>query len=163
MARNKRNNSKKESLPSQRQQRVGELLRHALSAKLMRGELPEPMLYDRALLVGEVRMTADLRLARVYINRVREGAIASSEGGNAQVIDDKITTDEKHALLKALQSNAHLLQKSCAAPLGLKFTPKIIFVWDELPEQSARIERLLRGKAFMEDSVSVTAEQEAQD
>ncbi len=163
MSRIKRNNSKKESLPSQRQQRVGELLRHVLSDKLMRGELPEPMLYDRALLVGEVRMTADLRFARVYITRAKEGAIADTERGNDQVIDDKITTDEKQALLKALQSNAHLLQKSCAAPLGLKFTPKIVFVWDELPEQSARIERLLRGKALIEDPASVVVEREAQD
>ena len=163
MSRSKRNNINKGSLPSQRQQRVGELLRHALSDKLMRGELPEPMLYDRALLVSEVRMTADLRFARVYITRVKDGAIADGEGGNSQVIDDKITMDEKQALLKALQSNAHLLKKSCVAPLGLKFMPKMAFAWDELPEQSARIEGLLRGKALIEGSVSAVAEGDIQD
>ncbi len=146
MSRSKKKNNKNRTLPSQRQQRVGELLRHALSDKLMRGELPEPMLYDRAILVSEVSMTADLRLARVYIT-----AFKNEEMADGQSTSNRIAADESDALLKALQGNAGLLQKSCAAPLGLKFTPRIVFVWDNLPERSANIDRLLRGKSGVGD------------
>ncbi len=119
----------KRSGPSQRQQRVGELLRHTLSQTLMRGELLSEEIYDCPLFVGEVRMTADLRWARAYVSFAKQ---------------DQTSIDERRAVLKELRRLAPALQKSCAAPLGLKFTPRIAFEWDDLGERSAKIERILR-------------------
>ena len=119
----------KRSGPSQRQQRVGELLRHVLSEKLIRGELLSEELYDRPLFVGEVRMTADLRWARAYVSFAKQ---------------DRTSLEERQAVLKELKRLAPVLQRSCAAPLRLKFTPRIVFEWDDLGEHSAKIEGLLQ-------------------
>src|SRR5262245_62753330 len=53
--------------PSQRQLRVGELIRHALAEMLTRGEVHDPVLEGHMITVPEVRMTADLRLATIYV------------------------------------------------------------------------------------------------
>ena len=123
----------KRSGPSQRQQRVGELLRHALAETLMRGELLSEELYDCPLLVGEVRMTADLRWARAYVSLAKQ---------------DRASIEEQRAILEELRRLAPALQRSCAAPLRLKFTPKIAFVWDDLGERSAKIEGILQRYAL---------------
>ncbi len=130
----------KRSGPSQRQQRVGELLRHTLSETLMRGELLSEELYDCPLYVGEVRMTADLRWARAYVSFAKQ---------------EQTTLEERRAVLKELRRLAPILQKGCAAPLSLKFTPRIAFEWDDLGERSARIEGLLR-----KTSAAATARQD---
>ena len=52
---------------SQRQLRVGELVRHALAEMLTRGEVHDPVIEKHLVTVPEVRMTADLRLATVYV------------------------------------------------------------------------------------------------
>src|ERR1700757_4986163 len=52
---------------SQRQLRVGELVRHALAEMLTRGDMHDPVLEGHLITVPEVRMTADLRLATVYV------------------------------------------------------------------------------------------------
>src|SRR5262245_45495287 len=52
---------------SQRQLRVGELVRHALADMLTRGEVHDPVLEGHMITVPEVRMTADLRLATIYV------------------------------------------------------------------------------------------------
>jgi len=53
--------------PSQRQLRVGELVRHAMSDLLTRGEVHDPVLEGHLITVPEVRMSADLRLATIYV------------------------------------------------------------------------------------------------
>ena len=53
--------------PSQRQLRVGELIRHALAEMLSRGDIHDPVIEGHMITVPEVRMTADLRLATVYV------------------------------------------------------------------------------------------------
>lgn len=53
--------------PSQRQLRVGELIRRVLSDALMRGETHEPDLAGRSITVGEVRVSPDLRRATVFV------------------------------------------------------------------------------------------------
>ena len=52
---------------SQRQLRVGELVRHALAEMLTRGEVHDPVLEGHMITVPEVRMTPDLRLATIYV------------------------------------------------------------------------------------------------
>ena len=56
-----------ESGPSQRQLRVGELIRRTLSDVLMRGELHDPDLTRLSITVGEVRVSPDLRVATAYV------------------------------------------------------------------------------------------------
>src|SRR4029453_15422995 len=53
--------------PSQRQLRVGELIRHALADALTRGEIMDEALAGRVITVPEVRMSPDLRIATVYV------------------------------------------------------------------------------------------------
>src|SRR5262244_1932002 len=52
---------------SQRQLRVGELVRHALADMLTRGAVHDPVIQSHLITVPEVRMTADLRLATIYV------------------------------------------------------------------------------------------------
>ncbi|MCA8933404.1 MAG: ribosome-binding factor A, partial [Rhodospirillaceae bacterium] len=54
-------------LPSQRQLRVGEQIRHSLSEILARGELHDPALLDVSITVSEVRVSPDLRNATAFI------------------------------------------------------------------------------------------------
>src|SRR5437016_12469971 len=53
--------------PSQRQLRVGELIRHALAEMLSRGDIHDPVIEGHMITVPEVAMTADLRLATIYV------------------------------------------------------------------------------------------------
>ena len=53
--------------PSQRQQRVAELVRHALAEVLSRGDIQDPVLTGHVITVPEVRMTPDLKLATIYV------------------------------------------------------------------------------------------------
>src|SRR5260370_27662930 len=55
------------AMPSQRQLRVGELVRHALAGMLTRGEVHDPVIEGHLITVPEVQMTADLRLATIYV------------------------------------------------------------------------------------------------
>src|SRR4030081_2251858 len=59
--------SSSSSMPSQRQLRVGELVRHALAEMLARGDVHDPVIEGHLITVPEVRMSADLRLATVYV------------------------------------------------------------------------------------------------
>ena len=52
---------------SQRQLRVGELVRHTLSELFTRGDVPDPVIQKHLITVPEVRMSADLRLATIYV------------------------------------------------------------------------------------------------
>lgn len=59
----------RESSPggSQRQLRVGELVRHALAEMLTRGDVHDPVIEKHMITIPEVRVTADLRLATIYV------------------------------------------------------------------------------------------------
>jgi ribosome-binding factor A len=52
---------------SQRQLRVGELIRHAMAEMLTRGDVHDPVLEGRLITIPEVRMAPDLRLATIYV------------------------------------------------------------------------------------------------
>ena len=53
--------------PSQRQQRVAELVRHALAEILARGDIQDPVLTSHVITIPEVRMSPDLKLATAYV------------------------------------------------------------------------------------------------
>ena len=110
--------------PSQRQLRVGELIRHALAEMLSRGEIHDPTIEAHMITVPEVRMTADLRLATVYVMPL---------GGK----------DEKE-VVAALERNKKFLRGEIAHRVNLKFAPEIRFRIDERFDEAARIEKILR-------------------
>ena len=109
---------------SQRQLRVGELIRHELAAMLSRGDVHDPVIEAHMITVPEVRMSPDLRLATIYIVPL---------GGR----------DEKD-VLEALDRNKRYMRGEIARRVNLKFAPEIRFCIDERFDEAERIEKLLR-------------------
>ena len=109
---------------SQRQLRVGELIRHELAAMLSRGDVHDPVIEAHMITVPEVRMSPDLRLATIYIMPL---------GGR----------DEKD-VLDALDRNKRYVRGEIARRVNLKFAPEIRFRIDERFDEAERIEKLLR-------------------
>ena len=122
--RHKHHRDSSSSGPSQRQLRVGELIRHALAEMLSRGEIHDPVIEGHMITVPEVRMTADLRLATVYVMPL---------GGK----------DEKE-VVAALERNKRFLRGEIAHRVNLKFAPEIRFRIDERFDEAERIEKILR-------------------
>ena len=116
---------------SQRQLRVGELIRHALAEMLSRGDVHDPVIEGHLITVPEVQMTADLRLATIYVMPL---------GGR--------DTDD---VLAALERNKRYLRGEIARAVNLKFAPDIRFRIDERFDEAERIERLLKSPAVERD------------
>ncbi|WP_299816727.1 30S ribosome-binding factor RbfA [uncultured Jannaschia sp.] len=97
--------------PSQRQLRVGELIRRTLSDVLMRGDIHDPELEGMSITVGEVQVTPDLKIATAFVlplgGRDREKAIA------------------------ALKRNKGELRRAISKDMTLKFAPDLRFRIDE--------------------------------
>jgi ribosome-binding factor A len=103
--------------------KVGERVRHILSELLMRGEVHDERITATAVSVTEVRMSPDLRNAKVYVKPL----LGEDEG----------------TVVKALQQNTAWFQREVAQRLGLKFAPKLRFMVDESFEEASRIDQLL--------------------
>jgi ribosome-binding factor A len=116
---------------SQRQLRVGELIRHALADMLTRGDVHDPVLEGHLVTVPEVRMSADLRLATIYVMPL---------GGR-----------DIQQVLDALERNKRFLRGEIAHRVNLKFAPEIRFRVDERFDEAERIEKLLRTPAVQRD------------
>ena len=109
--------------PSQRQLRVGELVRHRLSELLARGDIHDDVLAATVVTIPEVRMTPDLRLATAYIMPLG--------GGDAAPV------------LAALERNKRYIRGEIAKTVNLKFAPDIRFRHDESFDEAVRIDELL--------------------
>jgi ribosome-binding factor A len=110
--------------PSQRQLRVGELVRHTLAELFARGDVHDPVIEKHLITVPEVKMSGDLRLATVYIMPL----------GGRDVTE----------VLVALERNNRYLRGEIARRVNLKFAPEIRFRADERFDEAERIEKLLR-------------------
>src|SRR5256886_8812665 len=110
--------------PSQRQLRVGELIRHALAEMLSRGDIHDPVIEAHMITVPEVAMTADLRLATIYVMPL---------GGR-----------DAKPVIEALERNKKFLRGEIAHRINLKFAPDIRFRFDERFDEAERIEKILR-------------------
>src|SRR6185503_10984854 len=117
--------------PSQRQLRVGELIRHALAELLSRGDVHDPVIEGHMITVPEVRMTPDLRLATIYVMPL---------GGK-----------DEQEVVAALERNKKFLRGEIAHRVNLKFAPEIRFRVDERFDEAERIEKLLRTPAVQRD------------
>jgi ribosome-binding factor A len=118
--------------PSQRQQRVAELIRHALAEVLSRGDLQDDVLTRNVITIPEVRMSPDLKLATAYIMPL---------GGK-----------DEDAVLKALEKNKKHLRQEVARRVNLKFAPDLRFRRDESFDEAARIDALLRTERVARDT-----------
>jgi ribosome-binding factor A len=116
---------------TQRQLRVGELIRHELAELLTRGEVHDPVIEGHMITVPEVRVSADLRLATIYIMPL---------GGR----------DAKE-VIDALERNSRYVRGEIARRVNLKFAPEIRFRIDERFDEAERIEKLLRTPAVQRD------------
>ena len=117
--------------PSQRQLRVGELVRHALAEVLARGDFSDPALGKTVITVPEVRMSPDLKIATCYVMPL---------GGK----------DEKK-VVAALEANAKPLRGEVGRRLELKFIPELRFRLDTSFDEGARIDALLRSPDVARD------------
>ena len=124
--------------PSQRQLRVGELLRHALAEVLQRGEINDPVLESHVVTVPEVRVSPDLKHASAYVMPL---------GGN----------DAEEAL-KALRRNARELRHLVAKGLNLKYAPELRFQLDETFDRMDDTRRM-----FADERVRRDIEADAED
>ncbi|MDD3798721.1 MAG: 30S ribosome-binding factor RbfA [Novosphingobium sp.] len=103
--------------------KVGEQVRHVISDLLTRQQVHDEILSAHAVSVTEVRMSPDLRQAKVYVKPL-------------------LGADEAE-VLKALRTNTAFFQREVAQRLKLKYAAKIQFWPDESFDEAGRIDRLL--------------------
>ena len=109
---------------TQRQLRVGELVKQNLGEIFIRDEAKIPSFNSKIITVTEVRMTPDLKTARVYVIPL---------GG----------LDMKQSV-SALTEYAHLVRKALSKRLDIKFLPKLTFVEDNSFEYAEKIEKIIK-------------------
>ncbi len=116
---------------SQRQLRVGEIVRHAMADILAQGTAHDTDLEGHIITVPEVKMSPDLKLATIYVMPL---------GGR--------DTDK---VIAALDRNKKFLRGEVARRVNLKFAPDVRFRVDDRFDEAERIEKLLRTPAVQRD------------
>jgi ribosome-binding factor A len=116
---------------SQRQLRVGEVIRHAVAEMLARGDIHDPTIESHLITVPEVAMAPDLRLATIYVMPL---------GGR-----------DAKPVIEALERNKKFLRGEIARRVNLKFAPDIRFRVDERFDEAERIEKILRTPQVQRD------------
>ncbi|MGB0901668.1 30S ribosome-binding factor RbfA [Halocynthiibacter sp.] len=117
--------------PSQRQLRVGELIRRNLSEILMRGDIHDPDLNRISITVGEVRCTPDLHIATAFILPL---------GGEG--------AEDALALLR---KNRHEIRRMIGKKMALKHTPELRYEIDMTFDQMDATRRLLENETVQRD------------
>ena len=112
------------NLFSQRQLRVGEMIKQSLGQIFLKGEAKVPTLETNNITVTEVRMSPDLKNARAYVIPL---------GGK----DSDKTVD-------LLTDFSHLVRKALAKKVQMKFLPKISFINDKSFDYAEKIEKLIK-------------------
>ncbi|MDB6453957.1 30S ribosome-binding factor RbfA [Falsirhodobacter sp. 20TX0035] len=117
--------------PSQRQLRVGELIRRVMSDVLNRGEIHDPDLENASITVGEVVLSNDLKIATVYVMPLG--------GGDVQ------------AIIAALARNKGELRHRVAKEMTLKYAPDLRFRPDETFDRLDETRRLFADEKVQRD------------
>ena len=117
--------------PSQRQLKVGELIRHALAEIFSRGEVVDDVIVRHSLTVPEVRMSPDLKVATCYVMPLGGG-----EAGD---------------VVKRLEQHKRFLRGEVAKRVNLRHMPEIRFREDTTFEASSRIDELLASPQVARD------------
>jgi ribosome-binding factor A len=106
-------------------------VRHALADMLARGDVHDPVIEAHMITIPEVRVTADLRLATIYVMPM---------GGRDA--EDVVTAFERHK---------KYLRSEIAHRINLKFAPDIRFRVDDRFAEAERIDKLLRSPDVKRD------------
>ena len=109
---------------SQRQLRVGELIKQSLGQIFLKDEAKVPILETKNITVTEVRMSPDLKNARAYVIPL---------GGK----------DTENAV-NILTEFSHLVRKALSKKIDMKFLPKVSFVGDKSFDYAEKIEKLIQ-------------------
>ena len=109
---------------SQRQLRVGEMVKQNLGELLIRDEAKIPSINSKLITVTEVRMTPDLKTARVYV--IPLGGVEMKE------------------TVRILTEYSHLVRRALSKRLDIKFLPKVTFVEDNSFEYAEKIEKIIK-------------------
>ena len=116
---------------SQRQLKMGEMIRHALSDIFLRVEICDPELDGVILTVSEVRVSPDGRKATVYVS--------------------PLANENRQEIVKALVRHQKFLRGELALRIHLKFVPELFFELDAVFDQAEEIDRLLRSDKVVRD------------
>jgi ribosome-binding factor A len=118
--------------PSQRQLRVGEMVRHALSQLLQRGEVQDDVLQKTVISISEVSMSPDLKIATAYVSPLG--------GGDAKPV------------IKALAANAKFIRGRLSPYLNqMKYMPEFRFREDTSFDNYSKIDALLHSDKVKRD------------
>jgi ribosome-binding factor A len=117
--------------PSQRQLRVGEVIRHALADIFAHGDLQDPLLRETRLTVSEVRVSPDMRHASVYVMRLGGG--------------------EMNEVLEALGRARGYLRHEVGHALTTRNTPDLQFIEDKSFDEAEHISKILHSEAVRHD------------
>lgn len=126
-----RQKSKQSAGPSQRQLRVGELIRHKLAEMLARGEIHDDVLASHVVTISEVRMSPDLKLATAYVMPL---------GGK-----------DTKSVIDALARHAKFIRREVAHSVNLRSAPEVRFREDETFDEVRRIDELLHSEKVRRD------------
>ena len=117
--------------PSQRQLRVGEMLRHALADILRQNDIRDPDLDGVSVTITQVKPSPDMRYATVYCEPLG--------GGNAKEV------------IAALNRHKGFLRGEMGHRIATKFTPELRFVEDESFAEALKIDTILRSPEVQRD------------
>ena len=131
------NRDKGARAPSQRQLKVGELVRHALAEIFSRGEVLDEVIERHSLTVPEVRMSPDLKVATCYVMPLGGG--------------------EARDVVKHLEQHKRFLRGEVAKRVSLRYMPELRFREDTSFEASSRIDELLASPEVARDVARDTA------
>tara|TARA_Y100000590_G_scaffold298858_1_gene336926 strand:- start:1166 stop:1534 length:369 start_codon:yes stop_codon:yes gene_type:complete len=109
---------------SQRQLRVGELIKQSLGQIFLRNEAKVPSIQTKNITVTEVRMSPDLKNAKAYVIPL---------GGK--------DTDKAVSVLTEF---SYLIRKALSRKIDMKYLPKVSFVGDQSFDYAEKIERLIK-------------------
>ncbi len=118
--------------PSQRQLRVGEQVRHALSDVIQRGEVRDDVIEGTVISISEVRMSPDLKIATAFVS--------------------PLGAKDDQAVIKALAKNAKFIRGRVSGALRqMKYMPEFRFRLDTSYDNMSRIDQLLRSPEVARD------------
>lgn len=126
-----RNNTTSGRGPSQRQLRVGELVRRTLSDVLNRQDIHDPDLNAMSITVGEVRLSPDLKIATAFVMPL---------GGR-----------DVEAAIAALARNKYELRRAVASAMTLKFSPDLRFLPDQTFDRLDHARQLFADETVQRD------------
>ncbi len=117
--------------PTQRQLRVGEMVRHVIANLLVRGDVHDDALSGYVVSVPEVRMSPDLKIATAYVMPL------GGDGGDVVV--------------EALNRNKKFIRGCVAKEVNLKYMPDLRFHYDDTFDEVSRIDAIMRTGKVQQD------------